>query len=101
MKVLLFDVDGTLIKAGGAGRKALNRAVRNIYRTNKDCGDLNLAGKTDLRNFSEAIEYATGRKPLRAEIERVHEEYLHLLPHFVAVAPRAKKYRLTPGIKGL
>ncbi|PIR15371.1 MAG: haloacid dehalogenase, partial [Elusimicrobia bacterium CG11_big_fil_rev_8_21_14_0_20_64_6] len=31
MKVLLFDIDGTLIRGGGAGRKALNRAAFKLY----------------------------------------------------------------------
>ena len=101
MKIVLFDLDGTLVRAGGAGRKALNRAVRNVFKVEKDCGELNLAGKTDLKNFGEAVRQALGRRPSRREVDRVHEEYIRLLPGFVATALRARRYRLTPGIRRL
>lgn len=101
MKLLLFDLDGTLVRAGGAGRKALNRAVEVLYGVRIDCGANNLAGKTDLRNFAEAVRSATGRRPGRAELERVHREYLRLLPRYVRAALRARSYELTPGIRRL
>ncbi|MFH1725679.1 MAG: HAD family hydrolase [Elusimicrobiota bacterium] len=101
MRILLFDLDGTLVRAGGAGRKALNRAVQNVFGVRRDCGAASLAGKTDLRNFEEAIRAAVGRRPRRAEIDRVHREYVRVLPRHVRVSLRAKKYRLTPGIRGL
>ena len=102
MKILLFDLDGTLVRAGGAGRKALARAVRAVFGVRKDCcAELDLAGKTDLVNFEEAIRAALGRGPVRAEVERLHEEYIRLLPHYVRAALRAKRYELTPGIRRL
>ncbi len=101
MKLLLFDLDGTLLRAYGAGRKALNRAITNVHGVRVDCGRLGLAGKTDLQNFAEAIRAATGSWPKRKAIERVHREYLKLLPHYVRVSQRAKKYTLTPGIRRL
>lgn len=101
MKILLFDLDGTLVRAGGAGRKALNQAVRNVFKVDKDCGELSLAGKTDLVNFAEAIANAVGRKPTRADVDRVHEEYIRVLPRFVRLALKAKRYELTSGIERL
>ena len=101
MKVLLFDVDGTLIRAGGAGRKSLNRAVWNLFSVRIDCGRLGLAGKTDLRNFTEAAQAALRRKPSRGELAALHREYLRLLPGYVRSALRARKYRLAPGIRRL
>lgn len=101
MKVLLFDLDGTLVRAGGAGRKALNQAVRNVFKVDKDCGELGLAGKTDLVNFAEAIANAVGRKPTRADVDRVHEEYIRVLPRFVRLALKTKRYELTSGIERL
>ncbi len=101
MKVLLFDVDGTLIKAGGAGRKALNRAAFLLYGKRNVCGEFSMAGHTDLRNFQAAHRSATGRKGTRAEIERLHQEYLRRLPYYVRAAIRRKAYLLPPGIKGL
>lgn len=101
MRVALFDVDGTLVRVAGAGRKALNRAVYNVHGVRRDCGAANLAGKTDLRNFEEAIEGAIGRRPDRAGIERVHREYLRVLPRGVRAAVRAGKYLVIPGVRRL
>lgn len=101
MKILLFDLDGTLVRAGGAGRKALNQAVQNVFRVAKDCGELGLAGKTDLVNFGEAIANALGRRPTRKDVDRVHEEYIRVLPRFVRMARRAKRYELTAGVARL
>ena len=52
--VLLFDIDGTLIRAGGAGRAALNHAVRRLHGKAGVCDELSLAGRTDLWNFATA-----------------------------------------------
>jgi len=101
MKVLLFDLDGTLVNAGGAGRKALDRAVQNVHGVRHIGRELGLAGKTDLRNFSEAIERAIGRRPKKSELDRVLLEYVRLLPRQVQVAVRAKTYKKTPGITRL
>lgn len=100
-KLLLFDVDGTLVRADGAGRKALNRAIQNMYGVRQDASMYDLAGKTDLRNFKEAIEITTGRRASRAAIDRVHREYLKCLPTYLQVTLRAKKYRYPRGIRRL
>ncbi|MBI4375374.1 MAG: HAD family hydrolase [Elusimicrobia bacterium] len=101
MKVLLFDIDGTLIRAGGAGRKALNRAGYAIYGKKDLCSEISLAGRTDLWNFRELHRRATGRDPSPRELERLHQEYLSRLPHYVNAAIRKKTYIMPRGIKGL
>ena len=60
LKVLLFDIDGTLIRGGGAGRKALNRAALKLYGKKNACSELSLAGRTDLYNFAQTYRFATG-----------------------------------------
>lgn len=101
MKVLLFDVDGTLIRAGGAGRKALNRAARVLYGVENACSELSLAGRTDLYNFGAAYRFATGRRPTRAAVEALHREYLKHLPFYVKTAIRGGTYRVPPGLRAL
>lgn len=101
MKVLLFDIDGTLIRAGGAGRKALNRAAFLLYGKRDACSELSLAGRTDPYNFGAAYRTATGRRPTRAAVERLHLEYLKHLPYFVRAALRNGTYHIPPGLKVL
>ncbi len=101
MKVILFDIDGTLVRAGGAGRKALNRAAWRLYGKKDACSELSLAGQTDLYNFRAAAENALCRKATAEEVERLHEAYLEELPRFVRKALKAKTYVLPPGIRRL
>jgi phosphoglycolate phosphatase-like HAD superfamily hydrolase len=100
-KILLFDVDGTLVRAGGAGRRALEQAVFALCGKRGACEGLSLAGKTDLRNFQEALAAATGRRPSSVEIGRLHREYLRRLPGCVRSAWREGRYRVCPGVRRL
>lgn len=101
MKVLLFDIDGTLIRAGGSGRKALNRAAEELYGVKNACSELSLAGRTDLYNFGAAYKFATGKKPTKAAVERLHQAYLKHLPYFVRSSIRNGTYHVPPGLKRL
>ena len=98
-KILLFDIDGTLVRAGGAGRKALDEAARKLYGKERVCSEFSLAGRTDLWNFATAYRRATGRKPTQRAVARLYREYLRLLPRYVRRAVREKTYILPPGIK--
>ena len=101
LKVLLFDVDGTLVRAGGAGRRALNRAAYLLYGRKDACEEVSLAGNTDLWNFRAVHRVATGRPATKAGLERLHREYLRHLPHYVRLAIRRRAYHLPAGIKAL
>lgn len=101
MKILLFDVDGTLIRGGGAGRKALNRAAEVLYGRKHACSELSLAGRTDLYNFGAAYRKATGRRPTRSAVEKLHRAYLKHLPFYVKSAIRTNAYHIPPGLKTL
>ena len=101
MKVLLFDIDGTLIRAGGSGRKALNRAGEILYGVKNCCSELSLAGRTDLYNFGAAYRFATKKTPTRAAVEKLHREYLKQLPRFVRSAIKDGNYHIPAGLKPL
>jgi len=101
VKVLLFDIDGTLIRAGGAGRKALNRAGEVLYGVKDCCSEVSLAGRTDLYNFGAAYTFATKKRPTRADVEKLHLEYLKQLPAFVRSAITDGNYHVPAGLKVL
>ena len=98
MKVVLFDLDGTLVRAGGAGRRALNRAVLELTGVPDACSEFSLAGRTDLDNFRLAFRKAAGRPPTASEAEAVRAAYLKRLPAEVRAAVRAGRYELVPGV---
>ena len=49
MRLLLFDVDGTLVTTKGAGRRAVKAALAQVYGTSGAIDQYDLRGKTDPR----------------------------------------------------
>lgn len=49
MRLVLFDIDGTLVIAKGAGRRALGRALERVYGTAGAIESYDFRGKTDPR----------------------------------------------------
>jgi phosphoglycolate phosphatase-like HAD superfamily hydrolase len=47
VKLVLFDVDGTLLSASGAGRRALDQAMRDVYGTAGPIDGYDFRGGTD------------------------------------------------------
>ncbi len=47
MRLVLFDVDGTLVSTRGAGRRALERAMRDVYGSAGAIDAYDFHGKTD------------------------------------------------------
>jgi len=48
-RLVLFDVDGTLVTARGAGRASLARALESTYGTSGDADGYDFRGRTDSR----------------------------------------------------
>ncbi|MDF1667633.1 MAG: hypothetical protein P1V97_38200, partial [Planctomycetota bacterium] len=46
-RVLLFDIDGTLIRSGGVGGLSLNRALKELFGWEQALGGMQLDGMTD------------------------------------------------------
>jgi len=55
MKIILFDIDGTLISAGGAGTRALNKAFEQILGIKDAFKNFEMAGKTDVQIIKEGL----------------------------------------------
>lgn len=47
MFVLLFDIDGTLLSTGGAGQRAMERALRTAFGITRPTVGISAAGRTD------------------------------------------------------
>lgn len=94
--VLLFDIDGTLLTTGGAGRRALDRAFHERHGR-KDACRFPLDGMTDRRIFRMGLE-AIGKTAHEDEIAALTELYVKLLEDEVARAD-AGVYRVHPGME--
>src|SRR5688500_4307788 len=93
-KLVLFDIDGTLVLTGGAGIRALNRAVEEVLGRPVVLDDIPLAGRTDWSILIDSVRNA-GREmddhllvALRDRyVERLAEEIEHPGSGVKAVMP--------------
>ncbi|MFO0592857.1 MAG: HAD hydrolase-like protein [Polyangiaceae bacterium] len=84
--VLLFDIDGTLVSTGGAGRRAIDRAF--VLATGREAViDFSFAGMTDPAIVRRTLVNMDLPADLAA-IEAVLEAYLTVLEEEVYSAPR-------------
>lgn len=58
MKLVLFDVDGTLLTADGAGRRALDRALREVFGTAGPIEAYDFRGGTDAQIVRDLLRLA-------------------------------------------
>ncbi|MEZ4651324.1 MAG: haloacid dehalogenase-like hydrolase [Candidatus Eisenbacteria bacterium] len=77
--VLLFDIDGTLLDARGAGRRALERAVEEWSGRSLGSFRVHLGGRTDLDIFRELVGELGIPYPAPPERRQVLRRYLELL----------------------
>lgn len=54
-KLVLFDIDGTLVLTGGAGLRAMNRAGRDLLGTDALLDGISIAGRTDWIILHDAV----------------------------------------------
>lgn len=55
MKLLLFDIDGTLIRSNSAGRAALTYALKTVFGTAGPIDSYHFGGKTDPRIITDLM----------------------------------------------
>ncbi len=93
-RLLLWDIDSTLIWSGGAGDKALKRIVRERYGVEDDFHDIEIAGRTD-RHIVRSILRKYEVEPNETNVGAFLENYLAYLSE---VLPKLKG-RVLPGVK--
>ena len=92
-KLLLFDIDGTLIASGGAGEHALRLGIKDRFGLEEDFQGIEIAGRTDsgiARQFF--AKHSLPETP--GNIAAFFESYLD---HLAILLPK-KEGRLLPGI---
>jgi phosphoglycolate phosphatase len=55
MKLILFDIDGTLMDSGGAGTKSMNLAFEEFFSVRDGFKGITMAGKTDIQIMKEGL----------------------------------------------
>lgn len=94
-RVVLFDLDGTLVLTGGAGRKALSRTFGEVFGHPHALNEVDLRGMTD-RALLRAGLQAIGRTLSDALTETLVGVYLEHLAREVSLT---EGYRVLPGVR--
>lgn len=92
-RLLLFDIDGTLINSGGAGIEALKRALKERFKIVDDLEDIEIAGMTD----SGIIVSILNKHKIPANAENV-AAFLDSYVHFLSKELPRRKGKLLPGV---
>ena len=77
--LLLFDIDGTLITTGGAGYRAMKRAVAHTFDDQRSLDGIPVAGRTDSIILRDAMA-VLGQPALTADVrDRIRDTYCQFL----------------------
>ena len=83
-RLLLWDIDSTLINSAGAGLTSLRNAIKRRYDVDDDLHDIEIAGRTDA-HIARSILAKYGVATTADNVSAFLEEYLdglrELLPH--------------------
>jgi phosphoglycolate phosphatase len=94
-RILLFDIDGTLISSGGAGAVAWRRAFEELHGIPADIGRFTDAGMPDPDVGARTFEAVLGRKASPLELAQLVQRRLEHLPEAIA---ESKGYKVLPGV---
>ena len=94
-RILLFDIDGTLVSTGGAGAVAWRQAFQELHGFPADIGKFTDAGMTDPDVGARTFEAVLGRKPTPLELAQIIQRRLEHLPEAVAASTG---YKVLPGV---
>jgi phosphoglycolate phosphatase len=94
-RILLFDIDGTLVSTGGAGAVAWKRAFEELYGIPADIGEFTDAGMTDPDVGARTFAAVMDREATPHELAQLIQRRLEHLPDAVAAS---EGYRVLPGV---
>ena len=97
-RLILFDIDGTLVLTGGAGGRAMARAFEDVFGFSNGLGAISMAGRTDAWIVSQMLA-EHGIADAGPHLQRFHDVYVRHLATEV-LQPSAEK-RVLPGVRVL
>lgn len=98
-RILLFDIDGTLLLSGGAGRRAINRTFAELFGIADAFAGIVPDGNTDPLIFREIVTRSgLGTETLERRWPEIEERYRRHMEHEMRRSPGA---RLMPGVTEL
>jgi phosphoglycolate phosphatase len=99
MKLVLFDVDGTLISTKGAGMRAFCRALKHHFGVHVEGEVIRPDGKTDPLILKELLEhYNLAERWCEETCEALFSKYLNCLEEEMSQASSRGLIRVLPGV---
>ena len=98
MKLLLFDIDGTLLHSGGAGKRAMVVAFEQVYGVADGFHDIRMSGKTDGAILREALDMQN-LPWVGNQVDHFRKTYFQLLEQEIKILTDMQ--RLMPGVRPL
>jgi phosphoglycolate phosphatase-like HAD superfamily hydrolase len=99
MRLVLFDIDGTLLREGVAPKMAFARALRETYSTAGPVGTFRFAGMTDPECVTEIMRMAgVTDEVIHSRREECLRRYVE---HLETEMPNHDGARLFPGVREL
>lgn len=95
MKILFWDIDGTLLKTAKAGLYAFEEAIQDTLQIPFDLSSIKTAGMTDYYIAHQVLQLAKGLEPAVHDICKLIARYEQALPSHLA----ARQGHLTPSVK--
>jgi phosphoglycolate phosphatase-like HAD superfamily hydrolase len=93
MQVYLFDIDGTLLSSGGAGKAAMDAALRSAFAADRGTDGVPFTGRTD-RAIIRDLFHRHGIEENEANLQKFLTAYLGHLPDCLA----RHSGRVLPGV---
>jgi len=83
VRLVLFDIDGTLVHAGGAGIKAFAKVFATEFQVPNGVERMKFSGRTDV-NLVREFFAMNGIEPSAGNFQRFFEHYVFWLDHILA-----------------
>lgn len=96
-RLVLFDVDNTLLYSGGAGSLAMNRAFQEVFGIQDGFRNVEFSGRTDTAILRDALVQHGLLRSFEESLERFKEAYFQYLPRTL----HEIKGRVMPGVPEL
>jgi phosphoglycolate phosphatase-like HAD superfamily hydrolase len=100
VRLYLFDVDGTLIRADGAGRTALARAFAQVFQRNWESVD-EAVGQVELRGRIDPWIHGQIARRLELDLEPHYPELIEAYLDHLRRCLAAQPGRILPGVLSL
>lgn len=95
MKLLLFDIDGTLIDCGGQPKPLFAEALEEVYGSPGDVRGYDFSGKTDPRIVVDLMSAAgVSEEVIHSRLPAIRDAYLDRLARCL----EAEHVRILPGV---